>query len=114
MYDLSITPPRIVNMRVIGRAPAHGDLRAWDEVFPDGTVKSLEEFHHIIVLPTFGPMGTVGVRETTLRKFKVDLTTSHMQGPVDHWTHVLAKDADDARRQLERDGHEVRHIEVAA
>ena len=114
MYDLSITPPRIVNMRVIGRAPAHGDLRAWDEVFPDGTVKSFEEFHHIIVLPTFGPMGTVGVRETTLRKFKVDLTTSHMQGPVDHWTHVLAKDADDARRQLERDGHEVRHIEVAA
>ncbi len=114
MYDLSITPPRIVNTRVIGRAPAHGDLRAWDEVFPDGTVKSFEEFHHIIVLPTFGPMGTVGVRETTLRKFKVDLTTSHMQGPVDHWTHVLAKDADDARRQLERDGHEVRHIEVAA
>lgn len=62
--DLSITPPRIVNSRVIGQAPAHGDLRAWDEVFPDGTVKTFEEFHHVITLATLGRMGTVGVRQT--------------------------------------------------
>jgi hypothetical protein len=62
-YDLSMTPPRIINSRVIGRAPQHGDLRAWDEVFPDGTVKSFEEFHHIINLTNIGPMGTVGVRQ---------------------------------------------------
>lgn len=62
--DLSITPPRIVNSRVIGQAPAHGALRAWDEIFPDGSVKSFEEFHHVITLATFGPMGTVGVRQT--------------------------------------------------
>lgn len=62
--DLSINPPKIVNSRVIGHAPAHGALRAWDEVFADGTVKSFEEFHHVVVLATFGPMGTVGVRQT--------------------------------------------------
>lgn len=61
--DLSITPPRIVNSRIIGTAPAHGELRAWDEIFPDGTVKSFEEFHHVIVLSNIGPMGTVGVRQ---------------------------------------------------
>ena len=52
MTDLSITPPRIVNSRVIGRAPAHGDLRAWDEIFPDGTVKSFEEYHTSVYLPS--------------------------------------------------------------
>lgn len=114
MYDLSITPPRIINKRVIGHAPAHGDLRAWDEVFPDGTVKGFEEFYHIIALPNIGPMGTVGVREITLHKFRAELTTRYMQGPVDHWTHVLAKDAGAARWQLEREGHEVRHVEVVA
>lgn len=62
--DLSVTPPRIFNSRVIGHAPSHGALRAWDEIFLDGSVKSFEEFHHVITLATFGPMGTVGVRQT--------------------------------------------------
>lgn len=64
MYDLSVTPPRITNVRVIGKAPAHGDLRAWDEVFPDGAVKSFEEFHHVVMTKAFGPMGLIGVRQT--------------------------------------------------
>jgi hypothetical protein len=63
--DLSITPPRIVNSRVIGSAPAHGDLRAWDEVFPDGSVKSFEEFHTVTYLAGMDlHMGHVLVRQT--------------------------------------------------
>lgn len=62
--NLSITPPRIVNSRVIGQAPAHGALRAWDEIFPDGTVKSFKEFRHVVTLPSIGRVGMVGVRQT--------------------------------------------------
>jgi hypothetical protein len=62
--DLSITPPIIVNSRVIGQAPGHGDLRAWNEVFPDGTVKSFEEFRHVFTAPSIGRVGMVGVRQT--------------------------------------------------
>jgi hypothetical protein len=62
--NLSITPPRIVNSRVIGQASSHGALRAWDEVFPDGTVKSFEEFRHVVTLPSIGRVGMVGVRQT--------------------------------------------------
>jgi hypothetical protein len=63
--DLSITPPRIVNSRVIGQAPAHGDLRAWDEIFPDGSLKSFEEYHSVVYLKGFDlNMGLVLVRQT--------------------------------------------------
>jgi hypothetical protein len=62
--DLSINPPRIVNSRVVGNASAHGDLRAWDEVFPDGSIKSFEEYHSTVYLKGLDiNMGLVLVRQ---------------------------------------------------
>ena len=49
-----------------------------------------------------------------MKTYYAELTTRYMQGPVDHWTYIYAKDEADARRQLERVGHEVRVLRVVA
>lgn len=49
-----------------------------------------------------------------MTKYYAELTTRYMQGPVYHWTYIYAKDEADARRQLERVGHEVRVLRVVA
>ncbi len=49
-----------------------------------------------------------------MKKYYAELTTRYMQGPVDHWTYIYAEDEADARRQLERVGHEVRMLRVVA
>ena len=49
-----------------------------------------------------------------MTKYYAELTTHYMQGSVDHWTYVYAKDEGDARWQLEREGHEVRVLRLAA
>lgn len=46
-----------------------------------------------------------------MQTFKADITATFIQGSVDHWTYIAAKNADDARRQLEREGYEVREIQ---
>ena len=49
-----------------------------------------------------------------MTKYYAELTTCYMQGSVYHWTYIYAKDEADARRQLERVGHEVRVLRVVA
>ena len=49
-----------------------------------------------------------------MTKYYAELTTRYMQGPVDHWTYVYARDEADARWQLEREGHEVRVLRAVA
>ena len=49
-----------------------------------------------------------------MTKYYAELTTRYMQGPVDHWTYVYAKNEAHARWQLEREGHEVRVLRAVA
>ncbi len=52
--------------------------------------------------------------ENAMTKYYAELTTRYMQGPVDHWTYVYAKDEAHARWQLEREGHEIRVLRAVA
>lgn len=55
----------ITNSRLIGHAHGH-EMHAWDEIEPDGTVRSFEEYPTTCYLPVAGfTIGLTMVRETT-------------------------------------------------